>query len=729
MRHLTGLKILSIATVLTPAAVLAQNTDAEEPTRLPEIVVEGISQSAVRAAEIKRAAPNAIEVIDSEQLEQFNEQRLGESLRRLPGVTFADANRAREVRLRGLPGEYTQVLINGRPLVDGESRRSFEVDRIPTGLVDRVEIIRAPRAGQDGAGAAGTVNIVLKNGADRPPGTELSAGGGYLEDNGAIGGFSVSHTGSAGPLSFTFAGALQQTRRSESKDELEFDGSGGPDGGALELNERRFEQGNITPNVTLDLGAGGQLSLAPFYFFTKEFRDDIETDLEDDQIATKRVSDESREREREAYGLRAAYEVGLSEGLDLRLGIDWQEGRTDTVRDETRTNADGSLDRTRQRTEGIDLQRIRPEAGLSWQIGAHQLSFGAGLSLHEHAERNSEIRNGELRPPREDRVFDIEEDIIFGFVEDVWQPFEDLRLTGGVRIETSDTTTTDFFGDSTSNDETFVLPSVNAVYSLSPSGDLRLGVARTLRRPDLRTLTPSLSEEDGTPSDPDESGNPNQSPESVWGLDVGYDHYFADNRGFGSINVFARTFDDKIENVTALNAGTGRFVATPQNVGDGEAYGVELSGRAPLDALGLADLSVWGSGTFIQTSVDDPLGGSRDFLEQPDFVGTVGLDYEIRPLRTTFGVALNFTSSVDQTQRLSGGGELRQNIDSRARLDLSARTEISQNVVLSLSATNLLAQTEDRVDRVFDGDGALDATTRTSEPTYRTFFARLTTRF
>jgi iron complex outermembrane receptor protein len=613
--------------------------------------------------------------------------------------------------------------------VDGESRRNFEVDRIPTGLVERVEIIRAPRASVDGAGAAGSVNIVLKDGADLPPGTEVTVGGGYLEDNGGLGELTVSHTGRSGPLSFTLAGSVQQFRRNESKDFRNFNGAGAPTDGENQLNERRFEQVVLTPSFTLDMGSSGKLTLNPFYFFTKELRDDIRETLAADQITITESRNEEREREREAYGSRAAWEVELGAHASLRVGIDWQEGRTDTERDETRFNAAGAVTRRTQRTEDIDLQKIRPEAVLSVQAGAHDMSFGIGANLQEHNETNTEVRNGAPRPPREDRIFDIDEDIYFGFVEDVWQPSDRLTVTGGLRAESSTTKTTDFFGASTSNDETFVLPSLNVVYNLSASNDLRFGLARTLRRPDLRTLSPSIEGRAGTAADPDRQGNPNQAPESIWGLDVGFDHYFAENRGFLSFNLFARQFDDKIENVTAFDAGTGRFVSTPQNVGDGEAYGIELSGRAPLDILGLAGASVWGSGVLIETSVDDPFGGSRRFLDQPDFVGTIGLDYEYRPWKTTFGLALNWTSSVDQSQSLAGGGSLSQSIDSRARLDLSTRTEIADNTFLSLSVTNLLAQTEDRVDRIFDGAGVLQSSTRTSEQTYRTYFVRLTRTF
>ncbi|MDZ7685722.1 MAG: TonB-dependent receptor [Gammaproteobacteria bacterium] len=612
-------------------------------------------------------------------------------------------------------------------MIDGESRRSFEVDRIPTGLVERVEVIRAPRAIYNAQGAAGTVNIVLKNGVDSLSDTELAIGAGYLEDNDELGEVSFSHGERIGPLEAALAGSLQRFRRSESKDEFEFGPGGVPDGGVLEINKRRFDQVNLIPRFALQTEGAGRFEFDPFYLRTKEFRDDIETDLEDDQVTTDRVSDERRERVRESYGFRADWKRAIGASARLRVGFDWQQGETDTGRDETRFNADGSIDRERQRTELIELSLIRPEAALNIAAGAHDISVGVGAELREHDETNSEIRNGALRPPREDRVFNIDEDVWFAFAEDVWQPSERLGLTGGLRLESSETETTDFFGATTSEDVAFLLPSLNAVFAATPNTDVRFGVARTLRRPDLRSLSPAVDEEDGTPAEPDEQGNPNQEPESIWGLDAGVDHYFADDRGYVSLNLFAREFEDKIELVT--EQVDARFVASPQNVGDARAVGVEFSGRVPLDAVGFGNTTLWGNTTYTDSRVDEFGGGSRRFLNQPDAVANLGVDYFFMPWQTTFGLSVNHATSVDQTQRLANGGFLDQSIEERTRLDLSIKSQVTERLDVSVSATNLLGQTEDRVDRVLDGTGVVEAVTRTREPTYRSVFARLKWRF
>ncbi|MGS2744121.1 TonB-dependent receptor plug domain-containing protein [Halomonas sp. LS-001] len=723
------LVVLSFLITGSTQLALAQATPApsqsgEGAQMLNPITVFGeVDTSAQRAVQLKASAPNSIEVITAEQLQQYNEQALGDALQRVPGVTYDGANRSREVRLRGLPGEYTQVLVNGRPMIDGESRRGFEVDRIPTGLVERIEVVRSPRASLPGQGAAGTVNIVLKNGVEQMQESELAVGAGHLEGNGEQGELSFSTATKAGPLDIMLAGSVQRFRRSESKDEFEFDAGGAPDGGKLELNERRFDQINLMPRLALQTDELGRFELDPFYLRTTEFRDDIETDLEADQVTLKRVSNENRERVRESYGFRAGWQRHVTKSASLRMNLDWQRGETDTERDETRFNADGSVNRERQRTELIDLEMTRPEATLQVQANNHSLNFGVGAELRGHDETNGEIRDGSQRPPREDRIFEIDEDILFAFAEDVWQVRDNLQVTGGLRLENSETETTDFFGESTANDADFLLPSLNAVFSATPQTDLRLGVARTLRRPDLRDLSPSIDEEDGTAADPDIQGNPRQDPESIWGLDLGVDHYFADNRGHVSLNLFERMFEDKIEKVTEQDGN--RFVATPQNVGDARARGIELSARAPLTGIGLDGFTLWGNAGYTDSSVDEINDGSRPFLNQPDAFGNIGVDYFVAPWNTTLGVAVNHVTSVDQTQPLTGGGFLDQSIESRTRLDLSSNTELADGLNLSLSITNLLGQAEDRVDQIRDDNGETLSTTHTSEPTYQAVFARL----
>ncbi|MGF1610997.1 MAG: TonB-dependent receptor plug domain-containing protein [Kiloniellales bacterium] len=723
------------------AAVAAQAQDSSEPTgtttqdhtsrpaiTLPVIEIEGdpVGSSAQRAIIRKREAPNAITVIESEQLNQFGDQPLGDALRRLPGVTFPGGNRARDLQLRAIGAEYTQVLVNGRALIDGSSRRSVQVDRIPSSLVERVEIIRSPLASQDGQGAAGTINIVLKN-ANAEPRTELGLGGGYLEENGAIGDATALQAGEFGMFRYVLSGGVQRQRRNESKDIFAFDGNGDPDGGELGINERKFNQLNLIPAFEFQPSDRDVLRLEPSYLYTKEFRFDQSKELNADQVTLRRTEVEDRERVRENFGIHASWTHDISTSTTAYFSFDAQHAREDTERDATRFLPDGTIDRRRQRTEDIDLRRFSPKALVTHALDDHSLSWGGDYSYATREEDNSQITNGVVNTPNATRVYEVQETRWNGFVQDIWQLDEDTRLTGGVRLERSATRTEDADGISNTERALFVLPSLHAVHSVLPQTDLRAGVARTLRRPDLRELTPTVQTQGGTLSSPDTGGNPNLVPEAIWGLDAGIDQFFYDNLGLISLNLFARQFNDKIESVSQLE--NGRFVSRPQNTGDGYLYGVELEGRMPLAMVGLPDLALWGNVTHTHTKVDTPTGDSRRFLDHHDAVANVGLDWYVAPWRTTFGASANWVSGYHQTVRASDGSFQKNNVDGTTRVDLSARTELADGLSLNLSVLNILANTERRTDKVFDNAGALSSRSVTTEDTYRAGYARLHWRF
>jgi outer membrane receptor for ferrienterochelin and colicins len=68
-----------------------------------------------------------------------------------------------QVRINGLEGPYTQILINSRPIVSALSG-VYGLEQIPTNMIDRVEVVRGGGSALFGANAvAGTINIITKD--------------------------------------------------------------------------------------------------------------------------------------------------------------------------------------------------------------------------------------------------------------------------------------------------------------------------------------------------------------------------------------------------------------------------------------------------------------------------------------------------------------------------------------------------------------------------------------
>lgn len=717
-KHLLG---LLIAACSSPLAAQVVSLDSLEISSAP------IESAAQKANAERREAANSKAVIEAEQLNQFGDQPLGDALRRLVGVSFAGANRAREVQLRGIGPEYAQVLVNGRRILDANSKRNVQLDRIPSSLVERVEIIRSPLANQEGQGAAGTVNVILKHRASQGDG-EIGIGAGHMESNGGLGDATAFYSLGNDNLTLNLAGGVQLQRRNESKDTLVFNGSGAA-GGELGSNERRFEQGNFMPSLELRLNEDNRLNFQLDYLKTTEYRDDIAGELVNSQDAIKRTEFEDRERERSNLGLLSDWTHQWNDNTELLLSLDLQQADEDTTRDAQRYKANGTLDRTRQRSEDIHMTSVSPNFKVMTLLDEHALEWGGGARRETREEDNSDIENGVVKPINAARTYQIREDITHLFAQDTLALSWGDSLTYGLRLEDAHTRTRDVNGAKQQVSELSPLPSLSYLGHLSADTDWRLGLARTLRRPDLRELSPTITSDSGTLAKPDTAGNADLSPESIWGADLGVDHFLYDQRGLLSANLFYREFDDKIESVLSQQSNS-RWLSSPENTGSGQASGLELEARLPLDGIGLPQLTLWSNGTAVHTRLkSEATGETRRFLDQPDYLFNAGADYYLASLQTTFGVNYNWNSGYNQDYQLTSGKTAESDQDAVGRVDLSSRTQLSKSTSLNLSVLNLFAQDEDSRATTLSNSGVLESNSLTEESTYRTFYVRLQTAF
>ncbi|RZL52671.1 MAG: TonB-dependent receptor, partial [Sphingomonas sp.] len=78
------------------------------------MVVTGFRQSLNSALNLKRNETASIDAIKAEDIAEFPDLNLAESLQRIPGVTINRVNgEGRNISVRGLGPEYTRVRING----------------------------------------------------------------------------------------------------------------------------------------------------------------------------------------------------------------------------------------------------------------------------------------------------------------------------------------------------------------------------------------------------------------------------------------------------------------------------------------------------------------------------------------------------------------------------------------------------------------------------------------
>ncbi|MFN2396264.1 MAG: carboxypeptidase-like regulatory domain-containing protein, partial [Bacteroidales bacterium] len=68
-----------------------------------------------------------------------------------------------QVRMNGMEGTYSQILINSRPIFSGLAG-VYGLDLIPANMIERIEVVRGGGSALYGSNAiAGTVNVILKD--------------------------------------------------------------------------------------------------------------------------------------------------------------------------------------------------------------------------------------------------------------------------------------------------------------------------------------------------------------------------------------------------------------------------------------------------------------------------------------------------------------------------------------------------------------------------------------
>ena len=138
--------------------------DEEEENQavcLDEIVV-----SANKSVVKRKDAPVVVNVINAQLLEQVNAPDLAKTLSFQSGLRVENNCQNcgfPQVRINGLEGSYSQILINSRPVVSALSG-VYGLEQIPAAMVDRIEVVRGGGSALFGANAVGgTINIITKD--------------------------------------------------------------------------------------------------------------------------------------------------------------------------------------------------------------------------------------------------------------------------------------------------------------------------------------------------------------------------------------------------------------------------------------------------------------------------------------------------------------------------------------------------------------------------------------
>ncbi|MCD2354866.1 catecholate siderophore receptor CirA [Pantoea sp. MHSD4] len=492
-----------VKTKFTPAVkagLFAQLITATMPVMAEEAseVKENEDQMVVTASSVEqnlKDAPASISVITREDLQRKPVQNLKEVLKDVPGVQLTNESDNRQgVSIRGLGSSYTLILVDGKRVNSRNAvfrHNDFDLSWIPAESIERIEVVRGPMSSLYGSDAlGGVVNIITRKVGTEWHGT-LSADTTVQEhrDRGDSGNGNFF---ASGPLvddllGVKVYGALGKRNKDQASSASGSTGQPRIEGYTSRNANVEF---SLTPDKDQDITFG--------YGMDRQDRDS-------DTLDKNRI-------ERENYSLGHAGRWGVA-NTELRFYGEKIENKNA----ETITSKNNSLD-----------GKVVIPLGDYTQF----LTFG-GEYRNDKLEDAVNMKNGGSVQANQYALF----------LEDEWHIFENLTLTGGVRMDDHED-----YGVNWS-------PRAYLVYNATDTVTVKGGWASAFKAPSLLQLSPDWLSGSCRGSC-NVVGNKDLKAETSESMEFGL--YYAGQRGWledvtASATVFQNDIDDMITVIRTAN--------------------------------------------------------------------------------------------------------------------------------------------------------------------------------
>jgi iron complex outermembrane receptor protein len=469
----------------------------------------------------RRASTASKIIIGKEDIERFGDSSVSEVLKRLPGVTSGGGpGRGGDVRMRGMGGGYTQILVNGERMPPG-----FSLDNLTPDQVERIEVMRAPTAEYGARAVAGTINVVLKEALKKTL-NEVRLGAG-IEENRVSPSASWTHNDKFGEgISYTLTLSVN---KSDNRDENDtrtrwYDlGSGAQ---VLDQHETGFSVNkrdglHLNGRMQIAIAPGESLTLMPFLMLSQGMSESqgLLDQLPGGAVAQPyaRFTTAGDGRFSSMRG-NAQWQKNLGDGtrLELRGGVGRGSFENHGARQEFDTA--GLLTRT------TDDQTSTKEAGWSLTGKASQLlenehSLVAGLELDNNVrnQMRTTLQNG--LPILTEFGDDLRASSmrVATYIQDEWSPTKQISAYAGLRWEGIETRS-DSDAYQVSNRSSVLTPLLHATWKPDEKSrdQWRSSLTRSYKSATLQELIarPSISQR--FPNGTNEVGSPDRAGNPIW---------------------------------------------------------------------------------------------------------------------------------------------------------------------------------------------------------------------
>lgn len=689
---------------------------AQTPSTTP--AVTDLGQVEIRGnrnndTEVRRESTASKIVIGREEIEKQGDATLGDVLKRLPGVTVQGApGRGGAIRMRGLGGGYTQILLDGERMPPG-----FSVDSLTPEQVERIEILRAPTAETGAQAIAGTINIVLREGQRaNPDDLKITRSQEHGQGSNQL---NWVHNLKTEPLSGTFTLSAMDSRRAD--DSVTEIASDFRDDQVRMAQSESHRQG-VHANARLQWKGeqGKSLTLTPFLIYS-EYAAQGRTDAR--RLTSPAITDTALTDNQSRYAaarLNGQWSQRLSadDRLEVRFGL----GQSQYDQQITQT----AVSTTALLANSLDEQRFTDRStslnGKWTRVleNGHQLVSGLeheGVRRVEEASAGAGDDSGNLKASTARWA---------AYTQDEFKINPNWSAYAGVRYE-SILTEGQVSETLKRNQSQVWTPLLHALWKPDPAqrDQIRMSLTRSYKTPTLYNLVAPLRYSrdypisgNNVPTQPDRLGNPDLRPELATGIDLGFERYL-EGGGVLSANVFRRNIKDLIRYQTSLQtvnwSNQTRWVSTPQNVGDAVTQGIELEAKFRLNQAWAEawPVDIRSNVSFFHSKVKEVPGPDNRLDQQPSMTANLGADYRLRGLPLTVGGNVNWNPDYDtrrSQEQFSYQGVKRV-------VDVYGLWRYSAATALRLTVSNLLPRHYETA-TTFSSGGASE-TARTTDRNWR----------
>lgn len=650
--------LLAVAVMSAATAAYAENKD------------DTIVVTASGFAQEMRDAPASITVITKEQLQNKPAANLIDMVKDVEGVSVIGGSLKPDISIRGLSGDYTLIMVDGRRQNSRESRPNgsggYEAGFIPpVEAIERIEVIRGPMSSLYGSDAmGGVINIITKAVADEWHGS--MGMGGIIQES--------KDYGNSANTDFYVSGPLI-------KDKLGLQVYGG-------LNYRRedhLQEG--TPrkddkNITAKLAftpVEGQKFLAEVGRSTQEHTSTPGKSIDE---TTTRGGIVQKNNKSEVHNNRNHWALTWKGDWD-EINSEVSVYQENTIR---KTNT-GKWNKVSEdwvmayEARQPEVTNTVVDGKVTAFLPSNVLTVG-GQYQYAKLKDDSVIKNKQTVTEK----MTAEQKALF--VEDEFSVTDDLTLTGGLRMDDHE-----FYGKHWN-------PRAYAVYKLTDEITIKGGVAKAFRAPTLRELSPNF----GTSTQGGAAimyGNRDLKPETsvTEELGIAYDH----ESGFSaSATLFNTEFKNKLTSYQVAGQTdplTGLNMFIYDNVGKANIRGVEMASRIPVAEKWNLNLNY----TFTDSerkSDDEKLNGKslkgQPLEMTPRHMANARLDWQYRP-DMNFYTQANYTGKQVWAAQRNGAKQPRER-SGITTLDLGMTYQVMPNALLNFAVLNIANEKGDDIE-------------------------------